>query len=102
MPDPALAGAEVALPEPPDPIGAAACSTGGDLPHIVTRCNGKTGLSQSRREDCRADPVDVDAVRCESLSWRREGSCNARRRRGYDGLGDQRTGADHLDRATRD
>ena len=34
-----LPGAEVALPEPPHPEGAAAGPAGGDLPHIVTACN---------------------------------------------------------------
>ena len=46
MPDAVLAEAEVALPEPPQPEGAAAGPAGGDLPHIVTPCNAKPRLPE--------------------------------------------------------
>ena len=44
----APAGAEVAVPEPPHPEGAAACPAGGDLPHIVTPCNGDANAGATR------------------------------------------------------
>ena len=43
----ALAGAEVALPEPPGPEAAAAGPAGDDFPHVVTLCNAKSqGLTE--------------------------------------------------------
>ena len=47
MAHPALAGAEVALPEPPSIEGASAGPAGDDFPHVVTLCNAKyPGLSE--------------------------------------------------------
>ena len=48
MAHPALAGAEVALPEPLHPEGATAGPAGGNLSHIVTPCNAKPGLPDQR------------------------------------------------------
>ena len=51
MPHPALAGAEVALPEPPHQEGAAAGPAGGDLPHIVTAYNASAGTTGTSAVD---------------------------------------------------
>ena len=45
MPHPALPGAEISLPEPPHPEGAAAGPAGDDPPHIVTPCNARPELT---------------------------------------------------------
>ena len=52
----ALPGAEVALPEPPHPEGAAAGPAGGDLPHYrytVYASPGTTGTGAVDRMCCR-------------------------------------------------
>ena len=51
MPDAAPPGAEVALPEPPHPEGAAAGPAGGDLPHIVTAYNASPGFIRTGAVD---------------------------------------------------
>ena len=53
----AFAGAEVALPEPPHPEGAAADPAGGALPHIVTPCNAKTRTAVSKIRSIRTTPI---------------------------------------------